>query len=250
MSFDAIHGAILGTVIGDAIGLPYEALSRRRGVKLHGPPDQHRFVFGRGMMSDDGEHTCMVARALVDSENDIGRFRRSLASQLRWWLLGIPAGIGSATLRSILKLWVGVSPSRSGVFSAGNGPAMRSAIIGVAVSEHSQVPLYVRASTELTHTDPRAYHGALAIALAARCSSEGRSPGEFVALLRRELAEEENEIVSLIETAITSAGRGETTKQYADSIGCGRGVSGYVLHTVPIAIHAWSSVLTQKSARY
>jgi ADP-ribosylglycohydrolase len=160
MHFDAIHGALLGTIIGDAVGLPYEAISARRAVRLFGPPDRHRFVLGRGMMSDDGEHTCMVACALVDAESDVDRFRRSLASQLRWWLLGMPAGIGFATLRSILKLWIGIPPSRSGVFSAGTGPAMRAAIIGVGVREFDQIGPFVHASTSLTHSDPKACHGA------------------------------------------------------------------------------------------
>ena len=241
MNFDAIHGAILGSVVADAIGLPYEALSRRRGVRLLGPPDRHRFVFGRGMMSDDGEHTCMVARALVECAGDVGRFRRSLVRQLRWWLLGMPAGIGGATLRAAVKLWLGFPPTRSGVFSAGNGPAMRAAVLGVGVANASDVSAFVRASTTITHTDPKAFHGALAVALAARCASEGKSGHDLIGLLRRELGDEAGELVSLVENAVASAGRGETTPRFAESIGCGRGVSGYVLHTVPVAIHAWTS---------
>jgi len=122
----AIHGTILGTVFGDAMGLPYEALSRCRAQRLWGEPDRHHFIFGRGMMSDDGEHTCLVASALCCSGADVEIFRRCLAWQFRWWLLGFPAGIGSATLRSLLKLWLGFSPTRSGVFSAGNGPACQA----------------------------------------------------------------------------------------------------------------------------
>lgn len=45
--------------------------------------------------------------------------------------LGLPAGIGLTTLKGIGKMWLGVKPTRSGVFSAGNGPAMRSSILGV-----------------------------------------------------------------------------------------------------------------------
>ena len=67
MQADAVGGAILGCAVGDALGLPYENLSRRRGVRLLGEPDRHRFLFGRGMVSDDTEHTCMVAQALCDA---------------------------------------------------------------------------------------------------------------------------------------------------------------------------------------
>ncbi|MBK8478230.1 MAG: ADP-ribosylglycohydrolase family protein [Opitutaceae bacterium] len=42
---------MLGTAVGDAIGLPYEGISRQRAARLFGPPDRHRFVVGRGMVS-------------------------------------------------------------------------------------------------------------------------------------------------------------------------------------------------------
>ena len=57
-----VVGSILGTAVGDAMGLPYEGLSRRRGKRLIGPPDRHHFFFGRGMVSDDTELTCMVSQ--------------------------------------------------------------------------------------------------------------------------------------------------------------------------------------------
>jgi len=79
-----ITGCILGTAVGDAIGLPYEGLSPRRSVKLLGPPDRHRFLFRRGMVSDDTEHTCMVAQSLIESGGDIDLFRRSLARRFRF----------------------------------------------------------------------------------------------------------------------------------------------------------------------
>src|SRR5262249_40889645 len=60
-SADAIIGCLLGTAAGDAIGLPVEGLSPRRQRRLFGEIDSHRLLFGRGMTSDDTEHTCIVA---------------------------------------------------------------------------------------------------------------------------------------------------------------------------------------------
>src|ERR1044072_2480170 len=120
LSYDELlKGILLGTAVGDSIGLPAEGLSSRRIQKLFHGCWRQRFFFGRGMISDDTEHTVMVAQALLtDSLNE---FRRTLSWKLRFWLLTLPAGIGFATLRAILKLWLGFSPERSGVFSAGNG---------------------------------------------------------------------------------------------------------------------------------
>src|SRR6516165_7795246 len=135
---DVLAGVILGTAAGDALGLPREGLSARRARALWGgPPLRHRFVFGRGMTSDDTEHTCLVGQALLRAPNDADLFGRWLARGLRWWFLGLPAGIGRATLRACLKLWLGFPPRRSGVWSAGNGPAMRSALLGVCLGGDS-----------------------------------------------------------------------------------------------------------------
>src|SRR5690349_8968013 len=128
---DRMVGVILGTAVGDAVGLPFEGLSRRRVRRMSGASLRHRLVLGRGMASDDTEHTCMAAQALLVSGGDPDGFARSLGWRLRWWLLGLPAGVGKATARAILKLWLGFPPSRSGVRSAGNGPAMRAAVLGV-----------------------------------------------------------------------------------------------------------------------
>jgi ADP-ribosyl-[dinitrogen reductase] hydrolase len=84
------------------------------------------------MISDDTEHCCMIAQALIVSAGEPDRFSQSFARRLRWWLLSFPPAIGWATLRALLKLWAGFPPEKSGVFSASNGPAMRSAILEYA----------------------------------------------------------------------------------------------------------------------
>lgn len=147
--------------------------------------DGHRFLFGRGMCSDDTEHTVLVAQSLIASEGDPARFARELSVKLKFWLLGLPAGIGWATLRAILKLWCFVPPSKSGVMSAGNGSAMRAAILGVRWGhDPDKLRALVHANTVITHRDPRAEAGALAVAQAAWHASVGREddfviPPEF-----------------------------------------------------------------------
>ena len=240
---EAIAGCILGTAVGDAIGLPYEALSPRRARRMFGAPTQHRLLFGHGMVSDDTEHTWLVAQALCASAGELDHFRRHLAWGMRWWILGLPAGIGFATLRAILKLWLGFSPTRSGVRSAGNGPAMRCALLGAAILDSRQLVDLVRAATRITHTDPRAFSGALAVALAARQSAQQEHDGErliadLVALAKEAATED---MAGHIALALRSVDRAESTAEFATQIGCAKGVSGFVVHTVPVAIHAWLS---------
>ena len=241
MSKSHIIGCILGTAIGDAIGLPYEGLSRRRAAKLLGPPDSHRLFFRRGMVSDDTEHTCFTAQALIVSGGDVERFRKDLAWRLRWWLLGLPAGIGLATLKSILRLWLGFAPRNSGVFSAGNGPAMRAAILGAAISDRTQLRSFVRASSRLTHTDPKAEYGAFAVALAAQFAQqpEANSSTAYLAELETCLGPEAQELLDLLHQAAASAQAGDPPIAFAQSLGQTKGVSGYIYRSVPVALQAW-----------
>ena len=243
MKAKAISGCIIGTAVGDALGLPYEGLSPNRARRLFKSCDRHHFLFNHGMMSDDTEHTCMVAEALISSVGNVNRFAKELARRLRYWLLGLPAGIGFATLRSILKLWLGFPPNKSGVYSAGNGPAMRSAIIGVCYgADESKLKALVAASTSVTHTDPKAYWGALAVALAAHesCASRQIDGIKYYHRLTHILATENAaEFLSLIDRAVASVTQGRSTQEFANSLNLKKGITGYTYHTVPAVIHAW-----------
>ena len=238
----SIIGCLLGTAIGDAFGLPYEGLSKQRQTKLFPNLKNHNFIFNKGMISDDTEHTCMVAQSLIVSAGNTSIFTKQLAYRLRWWLLGLPAGIGSATLKSIIKLWLGFPPHKSGVFSAGNGAAMRSTIIGVCYGDDIQkLKELVRISTRLTHTDIKAELGALAVALAAYLSSQKLIiyPQAYYEKLKNLIGSEQVEFLSLIKQACDSAELGENTQYFAANIGLSKGITGYIYHTVPVVIQTW-----------
>jgi ADP-ribosyl-[dinitrogen reductase] hydrolase len=191
------------------------------------------------MISDDTEHTWMVAQALLAHPDDPLAFQRCLAGKLRLWLLGLPAGIGLATLRSILKLWVGISPTRSGVWSAGNGPAMRSALIGVHfAADPARRRAFVTASSQITHSDPKANVAALAIAEAAAWAVHPQEPlGAWLTQLPG--LGDDAEWPRLMQRLSEALSQGESVEAYAESLGLGRGVTGYAYHSVPVALYAW-----------
>ena len=240
-----IVGCLLGTAVGDALGLPYEGLSPQRAAVIFPHYNRYHLLPGRGMVSDDTEHTCMVAQSLIEAREDSALFAKRLSRRLRWWLLGLPAGVGFATLRAIGKLWCGVSPAKSGVFSAGNGPAMRSAIVGAYFKDNFiSLRQFTLASTRITHSDPKAAWGALAVALAASmsCTAETIDAEDYYQRLAAMLpVQEASEFLRLIRLAVTSSQEAQETREFATSLGLERGVSGYVYHTVPVVIHAWLS---------
>lgn len=242
---DKIRGLILGTAVGDALGLPAEGLGPETIDKLGWSDWKHRFVFGKGMVSDDTEHTLFVCQALLRYPDNVKSFKASLAWKLRWWLLALPAGIGLGTLRAIIKLWLFVPLNKSGVFTAGNGPAMRSAIIGGRFFDDvDKINEYAQASTELTHTDPKALVGATAISVAAALAAmstkeqrpDAKSFFESLRLISKQDDNEWSKLVNLMEQALNDE---LSIADFVMKMNLKKGVTGYIYHTVPVAIYSW-----------
>lgn len=240
---EAIRGCIIGTAVGDAMGLPFEGIPKKRQRKLTGELKGHHFFFNRGMISDDTEHACMTCQALIASCGNGEAFSRELARQLKAWLLCLPAGTGYATLRACIRLLCGASPERSGVFSAGNGPAMRIPVIGVLYEPRTEgFRDLVKRSTIITHRDPKAEKGAFAIALAAHMSAYSEKEveaGQFLDTLKRIIGSDDGEFPGLMEKVAASVSGGSSTDSFAESLGMKSGVGGYMYHTVPAVLHAW-----------
>lgn len=238
------RGVLIGTAVGDSLGLPAEGISRHRLRKLCPKPWRHRFVLGRGMVSDDTDHTVFLCQALLVHPNSVKAFAQRFAWSLRWWLLSLPAGIGFGTLRAIGRLWLGFSPSKSGVGSAGNGPAMRSAPVGAMFwRDPEKLSEYVEASTILTHSDPRALVGAKVVAvICAWCfrdeARKAAPPAEFIGMLHG-CGTHDSEWLGIVDAMAKAVEAGWSVRQYADSLGLESGVSGYIYHTVPVASYAW-----------
>lgn len=251
-----LAGVLIGGAVGDALGLPTEGLSPQRQWKWWPGELCHRFVFGRGMVSDDTEHAFMTAQAVLAAHGDLERFRRSLAWQLRWWFLALPAGVGFATARACLRLWLGVPADRSGVNSAGNGPSMRSAILGaVFATDANRRRDFVRASTRLTHLDPRAETAAQAVAEAAAFCCRTRVEQASSEDRRTELIPDDRNIADVIQSMATltddpewrrlcarmsaALDKGDSVQQFSNGLNLHRGITGYAYHTVPVALYAW-----------
>lgn len=237
MNSNHLTASLLGGALGDSLGLPFEGLQAGRISRLLKGQPRQRLVFGRGMLSDDTEHAAATILSLAAHGQDVDRFTRDLARRLRWWFAGIPAGIGMATARSIIKLWCGVSSTKSGVWSAGNGPLMRAPSIGVVFSGRAEErQSFSDASTRITHSDPLAAECARMVAEAASIACE--AGGEILDRLNA-LAKSE-EMKSRLTTLRSSLAAAEDVATFADRIGRRSGfVSGYAPDTAAVAIFSW-----------
>ncbi len=238
---EVLGGVLLGTAAGDALGLPAENLSPEQISRRWNGKWRMRFLFGRGMISDDTEHTLMVAQALLRHLDDAEEFQWALGWKFRWWFAGLPGGVGLATARACLRLWIGFPPSKAAVALAGSGPAMRSAIIGAYFADEPERRReFVAASSRLTHRGWKAETAALAVAecvaLVVRTQLQPQIV-QVLELLRGLSGEGEWQLVlSRIEPSLVV---GKTVSEFVRAAGLEKGVTGYSMHVVPVAIYAW-----------
>jgi ADP-ribosylglycohydrolase len=133
-----------------------------------------------------------------------------------------------------------MSPQRSGVRSAGNAPALRGAILGVALPDHPQQrETLVRLATRITHTDPKAEAGALFCADLAALAAQSAGAPLPIDAIRQRVDACPTELREPLRAALASVDAGQTTEQFAQLQGWRRGVSGYIVHTTAVALHAW-----------
>jgi ADP-ribosylglycohydrolase len=235
---------LLGTAVGDSVGLPAEGMSRKAIARRWRGVWRQRLVFGCGMVSDDTEHTVFVAQALCRCGGEAEIFRRLLARRLRWWFACLPPGVGLATARSILRLWCGVPPIRSGVFSGGNGAAMRSALIGAYFAGNPRrLEEFVHASTRMTHSDPKAQTAALAVAVSA-AAIVSAGPGARISPLDilaqwRACGANDPEWLGIMDKLKRAFLANLPVAGLAAAMGLEKAVSGYAYHSVPVALYSW-----------
>lgn len=223
----ALYGSLLGGAVGDMYGLPYEGLSPRRVAKLF---KQNEFalipIIKGGMVSDDTDHAVMTVQAYIRSGGDPQQFGRQLCFGLMRWLLTLPAGIGLATGRSLFKMWLCMDKlgGRTGVFSAGNGSAMRASVLGVLCDDLPTLKILNHISTTLTHTDPKAEQGSYLIALLAWIETRHSDwqTDQVLEFLKSQL---DDGLISLLDSNTSDA----------------KGVTGYMYHTVPAVYQAWTT---------
>mgnify|MGYP001129369394 CR=1 FL=1 len=228
---DRLEATLLGAALGDALGLPCEGMSSRAIARRFGTVDRFRMLGRTGFVSDDTEQSALVAQSLARHPNDleacVADFRRALFG----WFLRLPWGVGLGTVKACLRIGLGLRPS--GVMSAGNGAAMRSAIVGVFLrDEPDDRRAFARALAEVTHRDPRAVEGAVFVAevaaLAAR-PGEARTPSDLLLEARGVVGN--GQLGVAIDAGLAAAASELDTLDAAKALG----TSGFIVPTLAFA---------------
>ncbi|MBX9686150.1 MAG: ADP-ribosylglycohydrolase family protein [Candidatus Obscuribacterales bacterium] len=228
---DRLAGVLLGTALGDALGLICEGLNKEQIKRRFGKIGDFHLLPGHGYFSDDTEQSALLAQALAKHPDDVRACCRDFQRALFAWLLRMPYGVGLATISSCFR--IALFMERSGVKSAGNGSAMRAAIIGVYFHELPEKrKLFSIKIAETTHTDPRAVAASLFVADLAAASMNKKNDRIMDCFLDSIDSVEENTLKArLLKAAELAEARADTATALLE-LKC----SGFVLHSVPLAV--------------
>lgn len=256
-------GSLLGTMCGDALGMPVEGWPPIEIVRRYGIIRE--LVAGRlaaGSYTDDTQMTIALAESLVARR---GYDSGDLAERL---LAGYEPrrGYGRGSREALARLAAGVpweeaGKSSFGVGSFGNGAAGRVAPIGLLYHRELGLAAQVaRLSAEPTHTHPLGKAGAavqaMAVALALRWGvTEGvePSPSQFLDLIEAELEPHEGLFRERLETIRLLLDRDEPPPlqarstemlEWAKSVGSVLGNDSRSFQSVPPAIYVFLCCLS------
>ena len=170
---DAFHGILIGSACGDACGFFFEGMTADQ-VSRSGKDILRFHILGpTGFISDDTELLAITARALITAADNDDLFLLHFKKALLAWFFTFPFGIGRGTYQACLKIMSGAR--NTGSRSAGNGPALRAAIIGAYFfDDPDKMQRAVQANAAITHTDPRAIQAAIYVAALAADATNAR----------------------------------------------------------------------------
>jgi len=220
---DRAHGCIIGGVIGDAMGGPFEGRAGPVKFKEHND----------WSISDDSQLTLATCESIIEA----GRVSPEHIAQrfAQWYRARRITGVGASTLKALRDLDAGVHWALAGAKgerSAGNGAAMRIAPLAFHLDpDDDQDRRFIRDVCRITHHNDEAYVGALAVVIAVRSVALSQStPMKILETVSSQLPDSRvreriMELASLPDNSIA-----DVAKKF--------GSSGYVVESVPLALFA------------
>lgn len=191
---DRIKGGILGVIVGDALGLPVQFLTREEVLKkpVTGMRGYGTFNYPAGTWSDDGSLTLCTVKSLTMAGYDLNDLSERF---LKWFDRGYLTpfkeafDIGGTTAEAMAQLKRGVKPLAAGPkdeHSNGNGSLMR---ILPATLYFSELPdgEFIQKVAEIscvTHGHPRSQLGCALYGLLVKALLAGERPVKAYETLR------------------------------------------------------------------
>ena len=239
----SIEGLLLGTSIGDALGLGRAGLSRSSTLRIMGRgPINYCLIPGVGIVSSDTHRMLMTLQAILRSRSQMEMFRRNFAMRLRFYLFSLPVSAGRATLFSAMRLCLGVPADQSGIDSDDNSPLVNAlAIATVLQGTGHSIERWVAVSTEVTQIKPEVVSSSVLIARSAYLAIM-TDPQDFspISLLDRLIQITSDESLSgWLKELRAGLEENLSTHSMADRLGWGNKIPETAGPTAIMAIYAW-----------
>lgn len=166
---DTAVGALLGTMVGDALGMPGSGKERQEIQSELGRIDSLREgLLPSGEYTDETEMTLNLCTALLAEEGfDQRAVAKHLAETFTPWRNYSPHVYGI-----MARIRQGLSWDPPGVTSWGAGAAARVAPLGVLYAGRAEVSEHAAAQAEITHNHPNGVAGSVAQAVAVAAAAE------------------------------------------------------------------------------
>ncbi len=233
MELSHLQNCMTGGACGDCIGGPYEG----RGPSVSASEPKPPWLISDDTLLSLATLEAIVLEGAVTAESIASGFAAAFSENPY-------AKYGASTLKALRELKEGAHwalSGRRGELSAGNGAAMRCAPLAFFL--HGNIPEdreVIRDVCRITHHNDEAYSGALAVI----CSIQMGLPSNrrrFLSSIARSLPDS-NVRDTLMQLALLP--REIDVSQAAEVVG----TSGYVAHSVPLALFAACTATSMRSA--
>lgn len=167
---DQFRGVLLGGAVGDALGAPLEGMSGIEIRRFHGGRVKNFLSerYGAGALTGDAQLTLALTEALVAGGGfDMDALSHAFGEWMRMYDDGVREARGhdQASATACRRLYRGVSPRVSAIDSASCSAATRAAPLGLFLRDEAAAVNAAVLQAMLTHADPRALAGAVAVAV-------------------------------------------------------------------------------------
>lgn len=200
---DRFAGCLLGCAVGDALGAPYE------GLWADSIPEAESLLatfheidgYPLGQYTDDTQLSVATVEAIVDlGDFSAAAVARSIASLWKTQSVIGPGGACTRAAHAMLKTgdW---TTCGAPIGQAGNGTAMRMAVVGLYfMHDVQQLSAAAADISRITHHDPRSVAGGVAVAKAAQLLASGQEipPRQFCDAIAGVMAPYESDFADLV----------------------------------------------------
>jgi len=241
---DRVLGGLLGVHSGDSLGATHEfqpwasiVHGRPQGWRLRDIVGGGAFDWPAGAATDDTDLTLAVLDAYLDAD---GFHLERAAENMLTWLRQGPPDVGGAT-RSGLRRFEASHDARhagAGQGFAGNGSLMRCLPTALARRERAVRMLESAVVSAITHDDHRCQLACGAYNEVVAALLDGASANDAVAAGREAAAAGVDAAAAQAVVAAFDEGRELNLAALADSGGNPYGKSGFVLHSLSLAVAA------------